>query len=353
MLDTLSYYVGSHQLKTGFDFSSIDNKDESLPLHFGGRYIFAAALPGALLGLPVPGDQRHPGGGARAAGGVRAGLRQSRPTRIASAISRCSCRTTGGCRRTSRVKLGLRYQNQFWPDVEYTVRGIDAVRFPADGNNFAPRVAFAWDPLGDKRTSIHGAYGIFFDNHITALSGITNLINGSDQVRTLVAQLPNPLPIGAWNAPGRRLPERRSAPYPSLEISIDPGLETPYAHHASIGVDRELPGRDGAVGQLRLRARARAARHDRLQPDRAGARARAAGPRTSTARAGTSASILQYTSFGETWYRGLTLSLNKRFERPLPVPGELHAVEGRRQLDRLPERVHSRRTTAAAATGRI
>ena len=29
--------------------------------------------------------------------------------------------------------------------------------------------------------------------------------------------------------------------------------------------------------------------------------------------AGTSASVLQYTSFGETWYRGLTVSLNKRF----------------------------------------
>ena len=29
---------------------------------------------------------------------------------------------------------------------------------------------------------------------------------------------------------------------------------------------------------------------------------------------GTSASILQYTSFGETWYRGFMLSLTKRFE---------------------------------------
>ncbi len=31
-------------------------------------------------------------------------------------------------------------------------------------------------------------------------------------------------------------------------------------------------------------------------------------------RAGTSASILQYTSFGETWYRGLTLSASRRFD---------------------------------------
>ena len=45
--------------------------------------------------------------------------------------------------------------------------------------------------------------------------------------------------------------------------------------------------------------------------------------------------------FGETWYRGLTLSLTKRFSEPIPVPRELHTVEGGRQLDRLPERFHS------------
>jgi hypothetical protein len=32
-------------------------------------------------------------------------------------------------------------------------------------------------------------------------------------------------------------------------------------------------------------------------------------------RAGTSASVLQYTSYGETWYRGLTVSLHKRLSR--------------------------------------
>jgi hypothetical protein len=32
-------------------------------------------------------------------------------------------------------------------------------------------------------------------------------------------------------------------------------------------------------------------------------------------RAGTSASVLQYTDFGETWYRGLTLSLQKRYSK--------------------------------------
>jgi hypothetical protein len=39
----------------------------------------------------------------------------------------------------------------------------------------------------------------------------------------------------------------------------------------------------------------------------------AAAPCVGGAIPGTSASVLQYTSFGESWYKGLTLSLNKRF----------------------------------------
>ena len=182
--------------------------------------------------------------------------------------------------------------------------------FPSDRNNIAPRLAFAWDPGGDKKTSIHGAYGIFFDNHIIGLSGITALINGRDQVRTFVAQLPNMAPLAAWNAPGRRLPEPAQG-YPSLKITADPGLKTPYAQHAAVGVDREL----GAAFGVSINA-VYARGFDQLGTIDYNPIIPALGagrrPEDVDGRAGTSSSILQYTSFGETWYRGLTLSLNKR-----------------------------------------
>ncbi|HEV8130660.1 MAG TPA: carboxypeptidase regulatory-like domain-containing protein [Acidobacteriota bacterium] len=32
----------------------------------------------------------------------------------------------------------------------------------ADKNNFAPRIGFAWDPIGDGKTAIRGAFGVFY-----------------------------------------------------------------------------------------------------------------------------------------------------------------------------------------------
>jgi hypothetical protein len=45
--------------------------------------------------------------------------------------------------------------------------GVPRTILDADLNNFAPRLAFAWDVAGDGRTSVRGAYGIFYD-HIKA-----------------------------------------------------------------------------------------------------------------------------------------------------------------------------------------
>jgi hypothetical protein len=41
--------------------------------------------------------------------------------------------------------------------------------FDLDKNNFAPHLAFAWDPFGNGKTSIRGGYGIYYDQILGAV----------------------------------------------------------------------------------------------------------------------------------------------------------------------------------------
>ena len=344
-LDTVTLFVGSHQLKAGADFNYIDHSKQALPLHFGGRYIFAPlpAPTAAALGLP---------GAISSIQAVYLGI----PARYVQGYGDAS--TVYGyddlslfvqddwrAFRHLTVKFGLRYQNQFWPDFAYNVAGFGNYTFPKDNNNVAPRVALAFDPAGDGRTSIHASYGIFFDNHITSIAGITRGINGEVKVQTLVVGPPTS--IAAWNQPTRRLP-RAAVPavFPSLEIPIDPGLETPYAHHASAGLDRELPGGIGlSANVVYVRGFKQLGTIDynptvpALGPGRR--------PEDVNGIPLTSAPILQYTSWGETWYKGLTLAVNERFNHRISSWGATRCRRPKtpRPITRAPSFL---RTTAGA-----
>jgi hypothetical protein len=308
LLDTVSLFRGNHQWRAGFDFNYVNHKLQALPLHFGGRYLFQSlpAIPG-ISPAPVTGIQ------ALALGLPAAyiqGYGQSSATygyRDLSLFAQDDWRVSPEI----TLKLGVRYQSQFWPDTEYTTPGVSMpYTVPDDRDNVAPRVALAWDLTGDSKTLVRGAYGVYFDNLITGAAGIAYIVNGSQGVRTLVARFP--ATIAAWNAPRHQLPEPGA--FPSLVISLDPGLTTSYAHHATAGVDRELPG------QIRLSANYVHVRglnqlgtidYNPIVPTLGAGRR----PLDVNGIAGTSASVLQYTSFGDTWYRGLVLSAGKRFSK--------------------------------------
>lgn len=306
-VDTLTYYRGAHQFKSGIDYSYIDHQAQALPIHFGGRYIFAPlpAIPGLLpapvssiqalaLGLPAAYIQGY-GNASSIYGYQDLSLFAQDDWRIRSNLT---------------AKLGLRYQNQFWPDVTFDVPGVGMYTFPSDNDNVAPRLALAWDPWSDGRLGVHAAYGLFHDNHISAVPGVTDIVDGTaGGVRTLVARFP--ASVQAWSVPGRRLPESAIGPFPSAIITVDPDMNTPYAHHATFGVSRELPGPTAVdvnfvyVHGVNLLG---AIDYNPVLPD-LGANRR---PQDRAGVADTSASILQYTSFAETWYRGLMVRLVRR-----------------------------------------
>jgi hypothetical protein len=295
-------------LKAGVDYNYVDHMKQSLPVHFGGRYIFAPlpAIPG-LLPAPISAIQAL-------ALGLPAAYVQGygTPSSIyASHDLSLFFQDDLRLRPNLTVKVGLRYQNQFWPDIRLDNPSFGAYRFPSDNNNIAPRLGVAWDPGGDQKTAIHAAYGRFYDNHVTGLLGITDIVDGSaDGVRTLVSGFPNS--VSAWNAPGRRLPESAFPSFPSTVIGIDPDATTSYAHHASVGVTRELAAQitfSTDFVSVRGFDHLGTIDYNPVLPDLGPGRR----PQDVGGRAGTSASVLQYTSFGQTWYDGLTMTVKKPF----------------------------------------
>ncbi|HEX5109547.1 MAG TPA: TonB-dependent receptor [Vicinamibacterales bacterium] len=311
--DSLSHYRGNHQWRAGIDVSYIDGRRQSLPLHFGGRYIFQefnlptaggpvriSSIQAVALGLPVAYVQGYGFSGAASDFGQLGSFVQD-TWRAGSSLT---------------LSLGLRYQTQFWPASTLAPAGYPgSYQFQSDRNDLAPRVAVTWRPGNSRTTTVQGGYGVYYDNTLTSVFGITKYINGgSDGVRTLV--LRGQPSFGAWARPGHHLSEAEAlqitnGSFPSVAITIDPDLTTPYAHHTTIGVERQLPGQFqvsahfihvrgfGQLGTIDYNPLVQSLGVDRRPADVDG-------------RAGTSASVLQYTSFGETWYRGLRLSVSKR-----------------------------------------
>jgi hypothetical protein len=307
--DTINFAGARHFAKAGFDYNYVKTKRTALPLHFGGRYIFSPlpAIPALGINAPISATQALAAGlpAAYVQGYGISGDGYEDPD-IALFVQddwTISPRLT--------IKAGLRYQYQWIYDINYGVSMPGGGRFnyqiPDDSNNIAPRLAVVFDPRGDARSSIHASYGIFYDNHILANAQIGNGIDG-ENLRTLVLRIPNS--IAAWRAPGHKLPEP-TTPYPSLEISPDPDLENAYSHQASLGYDQAIGQNMAAsVDLLMVRGYDQIGTIDYnpIVPSLGAGRR----PNDVNGVAGTSASILQYTAFGETWYHGATVALNRR-----------------------------------------
>ncbi len=122
-----------------------------------------------------------------------------------------------------------------FPGDPNTPRGL----VPTRDHNFAPRFGFAWDPFGDGRTSIRGAYGIFFEtinSDIIQNTGqpyrYTFTINEPDSLANpLLGQPPIPLVLNVKNPVFIGL---QQIFYP------DPTLRSPYVQQFNLNVQREI-----------------------------------------------------------------------------------------------------------------
>lgn len=66
--------------------------------------------------------------------------------------------------------------------------------FPRDKNNWAPRLAVAWDPQNNGKTVIRGAFGLFYDHPLLAIAFNSDIADAAQQQQaTLTFNNPSPL----------------------------------------------------------------------------------------------------------------------------------------------------------------
>lgn len=232
MADTLSITRSNHSLKIGGD--AIYSSSGGTGQEFGGGFVLGqfTLRPGVdrpISDLTIGDVQRF----------VQSFGNQSYHVRewLGAVFAQDSIRV----RPTLTLNLGLRYERQSFTDAH---------------KNFAPRVGFAYNVLGDRRTVLRGGYGIYY-SEIRANLAAGYSIGGPRGIVTLgvsPGQLGFPTTLAPLPAfpPGAVLPPRDITVRPGqrgflsqfFDVSLLHGypdrLLNPYTQQWTFGIEREL-----------------------------------------------------------------------------------------------------------------
>jgi hypothetical protein len=241
--DTLSLTRGKHFLKLGGDalYSTSGGNGQEFGTGFVlGQFTFPANVSGCTATSCVPTSQLTLGPGVR--------YQQSFGNanyRVGEWLWSTFAQDDWLVTRDLTLNLGLRYERQTFTD---------------DTNNFAPRVGFAYNFLGDGKTVLRGSYGIYYSQLRSNLGASFN-INGPGGIFSFTAnfgQLGFPTTLAPLSAfpPGAPLPARdvtirpgRAALYAQFGIDTSrlrgypDKLLNPYTQQGTVGIQRELPGK--------------------------------------------------------------------------------------------------------------
>lgn len=217
--DNYSWVLGDHTLKFGLDMNWIDIPSATFELNFSGLFNFGEFAAGNL-GFPATAPAFTP------VQSYGLGLPSIFIQGFGNPVSKIKNRPLAfygqdSWKATRRLTLnyGVRYDIEFTETIApvafrdpltginlsandiRTAQDVLNVQqgIPVDSNNWAPRFGFAYDIMGDGKTVVRGALGLFYDHPLLAVAFNSDIADAAQQQQSVLTA-GSPVPTNLFNA---------------------------------------------------------------------------------------------------------------------------------------------------------